>query len=64
MQLVQPLKLFSITIFRTRSIGSIGMRWAIADVCTVTMGDACPLLRRSIYILDYSKVQSFQILLQ
>ena len=26
MQLVQPSKFFSVTIFRTRSIGSIGMR--------------------------------------
>ena len=61
MQLVQPSKFF--TIFRTCCMGRIGMRmrtWAMLlflemlknfDVCTVTMGVACPLLRRSIHAL-------------
>ena len=47
MQLAQPWKCFSVTIFRTHSIGSIGVRtWVMLlflvtlknfDVCTVTL---------------------------
>ena len=61
MQLVQPSKFFSVTIFRTRFYGQYWhprvRTWAMLlflvtlknfDVCTVTMGVACPLLRRSI----------------
>ena len=61
MQLVQPSKFFSVTIFRTRfhrQYWHARVRtWAMLlflvtlknfDVCTVTMGVACPLLRRSI----------------
>ena len=33
MQLVQPLKFFSVTIFRTRSIDSIGMRACELGLC-------------------------------
>ena len=33
MQLVQPSKFFSVTIFRTRSIGSIGMRTCELELC-------------------------------
>ena len=49
MQLVQQSKFFSVTIFS--SIGSIGMRACepVLFLVTVTMGVACPLLRRSIY---------------
>ena len=61
MQLVQPSKFFSVTIFRTRFYRQHWharvRTWAMLlflvalknfDVCTVTMGVACPLLRRSI----------------
>ena len=34
MQLVQPSKFFSVTIFRTRSIGSIGMRACELGLCS------------------------------
>ena len=62
MQLAQPSKFFSVTNnFRTHSIGSWHAHmqsWAMLllflvtlknfDVCTVTMGVACPLLQRII----------------
>ena len=61
MQLVQPSKFFSVTIFRTRFYRqywhargrTVAMLLFLVtlknfDVCTVTMGVACPLLRRSI----------------
>ena len=61
MQLVQPSKFFSVTIFRTRfyrqywhaRVRAVAMLLFLVtlknfDVCTVTMGVACPLLRRSI----------------
>ena len=61
MQLVQPSKFFSVTIFRTRfyrqywhaRVRTVAMLLFLVtlknfDVCTVTMGVACPLLRRSI----------------
>ena len=72
MQLVQPLKFFSVTIFRTCSIGSSYWHARVRtgdmllflvalknfDVCTVTMGVACPLLRRSISEYSYKVYQS------
>ena len=61
MQLVQSSKFFSVTIFRTRFYRqywhargrTVAMLLFLVtlknfDVCTVTMGVACPLLRRSI----------------
>ena len=63
MQLVQPSKFFSVTIFRTCSIGILGTRTCelgmlqflvmlkICDVCT------CPLLRR-MYALVYWDISS------
>ena len=61
MQLVQPSKFFSVTIFYRQYWHTRVRTWAMLlfsvtlknfDVCTVTMGVACPLLRRSIYALD------------
>ena len=70
MQLVQPSKFFSVTIFRTRFYRQYWharvRTWAlllflvmlkIFDVCTVTMRVACPLLRRSIYAYNNTRVR-------
>ena len=68
MQLVEPSKFASVTIFRTHSIGSIGMRtcnWGYVAIfsntngCTASTGVACPLLRRSIYALGGRQAWSF-----
>ena len=69
MQLVKPSKFFSVTIFRTCSIGSRVRTWAmllllvtlkIFDVCTVTMGVVCiifrPLGRNMIAIFGPDKI--------
>ena len=66
MQLVQPSKFFSVIIFRIRFYRQYWharvRTWAMLlflvtlknfDVCTATMGVACPLLRRSITALFY-----------
>ena len=53
MQLVQPPKIFSVTI--NNSIGmrymrtcELGLTLKNFDVCTVTMGVACPLFQRTL----------------
>ena len=63
MQLVQPSKFFSVTIFRTRFYRQYWhacvRTWAVLlflvtlknfDVCTVTMGVACPLLYKPLMV--------------